>query len=75
MFDMRFDSHDSKLLKLSVISEIIGWYYLHENVLRARKAKATDLSASMRHGLFVSSIIGMIGTGPSQKNDKVSKPL
>jgi len=75
VFNEWFYSHDSKALKLSVIGQIIGWYYLHENILRARLAQASDLTAIMRNGLFISSIIGMVGTGKSQKNDQVSKPL
>jgi len=75
VFNEWFVSHNSTQLKLSVIGEIIGWYYLHENILRARKANATDLSAVMRGGLFFPSIIGIAGTGMSQKNDRVSKPL
>ena len=63
------------MLKLSVINEIVGWYYLHENILRARKSNATDLSAIMRNGLFFPSIVGMVGTGKSQKNDDVSRAL
>jgi len=75
VFNDWFDSHNSSALKLSVIGEIIGWNYLHENILRARKAQSTDLSATMRNGIFFPSIMGLVGTGPSQINDRVSKPL
>ena len=57
-FNEWFHGHNSSLLKTSVIGEVIALYYLHHNILRARRGGFTDLSEHMRKGLFFPSIIG-----------------
>ena len=72
---MRFYAQEAKVLKISTIGEIIGWYYLHHNIIRAREANENDLSDWMSQGTYFPSIIGMAGTGISRRNDDVSKSL
>jgi len=74
-FNEWFYEQDAQVLKLATIGEIIGWYYLHHNIIRAREANVNDLADWMDQGTYFPSIIGMAGTGMSRKNDDVSKSL
>lgn len=48
IFDEWFYGISSSSFKLSVIGEIIGWYYLHHNILLPREMNVDDLSEVMR---------------------------